>query len=279
MTTTIITNTLGPFCELYYKYKESQNIQQQNFNTLRNYGFNTSFSVNFGFELYSPFDINNIKLMPGVYTYNDKYYVSPDLSSTTTLSISNNNNFVIQDLPDYGIGTVRYQDMILPVVINIQQNGSSIAGVASNYLTYGVPYDKNFNLKDGIIRQFESDWINSDTLSMLIFINLQDTTFTGINTSWYVSDTSLYNIEDRSYRINNGYGQFYSALANFAFQGANLTINTQQLNTMYQITYSQVYNWINYLDWTPDFLTWFAANKNSLDSFILQFLSEYFGIT
>jgi hypothetical protein len=87
MTTSIITNLLGPICELYYKYEKAMEIQSANINTLRNYGFSTSFALNYGFEIYEPFDVNNIKLQPGVFTYNNTYNVLPNLDSSTTINI------------------------------------------------------------------------------------------------------------------------------------------------------------------------------------------------
>jgi len=154
-------------------------------------------------------------------------------------------------------------------------------GIASNFLTNGIPYDNTINIKDSIIRQFENTYyLQGTSLSILLLVNFANTTITGISTNWNVLKTSLYSYEVLSYRVNNGYGQFYSSQANTYFlQNKVVNLNTKQLSQFYTATYINVYNWINFLTWTPDFLTWFASNKTTLNYFLLKFLSDYFNIT
>ena len=82
-----------------------------------------------------------------------------------------------------------------------------------------------------------------------------------------------------SYRINNGYGQYYSLLANNSFLNNQLSVDTNTERNIYEGTYGNVYNWINNLVWTPDFNTWFQSNKSSLNYYLLKFLSDYFQIS
>jgi hypothetical protein len=277
MTTSIITNLLGPICELYYKYEKALEIQSANINTLRNYGFSTSFALNYGFELYEPFDLNSIKLQPGVFTYNDTYNVFPNLSSSTTVDVQK--LIKIQELPVSGIGTVSYVDKTLPIQISIKQNTSSIIGIASAFETDGVPYDNVYNLNDSIIRTFESSLVNDSNLQILILLNLENTTLQGNQYNWQALPTSLYRANIQSFRVDNGYGQFYSFSANNAFIAPNLYLNTSISTSLYNTTYMNVYNWANTLTWDPDFDTWYAANSSSLPFFLHQFLVDYFGLS
>ena len=276
MTTSIVTNLLGPMCELFYKYKRSLDIQYANINTFRNYGFVTSYSLNFGFELFQPFDLNNINLQPGVFTYQGSYNVLPGLANTTILQV---NNFInLQDLPVVGIGTVTYVGQTLPIKISILPNGNSITGIASAFFT-GVPYYTNEAIDEGITREFESSFVTDSTLSILVFVNFENTTFIGINTAWTAQETSLYTYKTISYRYTNGYGQFYSIESNTSFISNALAVDMQQYNFLYQVTYSNVYNWANFLNWNPSFLIWFHANKSTVPTFLLQFLSDYFQVS
>ena len=277
MTTSIITNLLEPICELFYKYKKAIEIEQANINTVRNYGFSTSFSLNYGFEIYQPIDLNNIQIQPGVFTYNSSYYASPDLVSA--LTISTQNEVYLQDLPTVGIGTINYKNKTLPVQIIINQQGTSLIGIASDYKTKGIPYDKNDYINDGVIRCFESDLVNDSNISILVFLNLEDSTFVGTQTNWRILPSSLYNWDIKSYRYNNGYGQFYSMVANNSFIGPNISIDYTIYNNLYNCTYMNVYNWLNYLTWVPDFTTWFSLNKDSVSQFLKQFLSDYFNVS
>jgi hypothetical protein len=281
MTTTIFTSLLGPICETYYKYAYTQTLQQYDINTYSNYGFSTSFSLNFGFEIYEPLDLNNIQIQSGVFTVQSAFYLYPNIQQTysTYFSIQNNQQWVLQDLPVSGIGTVQYVSKILPVTISLYQGISSVLGIASSFATNGIPYDSNLDIQDSIIRQFESSYVQNNSLSILILFNLNNVTFTGVSTNWSVLKTSLYTYEVLSYRINNGYGQYYSSLANNTFLNKTLNINTKELNFLYQSTYQDVYNWMNNLTWTPSFTVWFQANKTTLNVFILQFLSQFFGIS
>jgi hypothetical protein len=279
MTTTIITSLLGSICEAYYKYAYTQVLQQYDINTYTNYGFSTDFSLNFGFELYEPVDINNIQLQSGVFTNQSTFILYPALSNNNYFSVQNNGQFALQELPMNGIGTINYVSKILPITISLFQGVSSVLGIASNFATNGIPYDSEFDIESSLIRQFESSYIQNSSLSILILFNLDNVIFSGISTNWSALETSLYTYEILSYRVNNGYGQFYSSLANNEFLNKTLNINTPQLNFLYQTTYSNVYNWINNLTWTPDFLTWFSVNKSTLNTFVLQFLSDFFQIS
>jgi hypothetical protein len=229
MTTTIFTSLLGPICEAYYKYAYTQTLQQYDINTYSNYGFSTSFSLNFGFEIYEPLDLNNIQIQSGVFTVQSAFYLYPNIQQTysTYFSIQNNQQWVLQDLPVSGIGTVQYVSKILPVTISLYQGISSVLGIASSFATNGIPYDSNLDIQDNIIRQFESSYVQNNSLSILILFNLNNVTFTGVSTNWSVLKTSLYTYEVLSYRINNGYGQYYSSLANNTFLNKTLNINTK----------------------------------------------------
>jgi hypothetical protein len=280
MTTTIFTSLLGPICEMYYKYNGALVIQQQNKNTYLNYGFNTQFSINFGFEVYQPFDLNNIKIQPGVYTYQSAYNAYPSNYNTQSyFSISNNNNWVLQDLPINGIGTVIYNSSTLPLMIYLKQNGNALTGIASNFLTSGIPYSTSYDIDDQIMRKFDDIYLADSASSMLIFVDFYNTTITGISTNWTVLPSSSYSYRIVSYRINNGYGQYYSLLANNSFLNNQIIVNTNIETNVYESTYGNVYNWINNLPWTPDFNTWFQNNKSSLNYYVLKFLSDYFQIS
>jgi len=277
MTTSIITNLLGPICELYYKYEKAMEIQSANINTLRNYGFSTSFALNYGFELYEPFNINDIKLQPGVFTYNNVYNVLPNLESSTTIDIQK--IIKLQELPVSGIGTVNYVNKTLPIQISIQQDSTSIIGIASAYETDGVPYDNVYNLNETVIRNFESSLINDPALSILILLNLEYTTIEGNQYNWNALPTSLYKANVQSFRFDNGYGQFYSFSENNSFVGPNLYLNTTISTSLYNTTYMNVYYWANTLTWYPDFETWYSLNSNTLPYFLHQFLIDYFGLS
>lgn len=106
MTTSIITNLLGPMCEMFYKYKTSLDIYEANINTIRGYGYNTSFSLNFGFEIFEPLDINNISLQPGVFTTQSVFATLPDLSVLTKIGVAN--SISLQELPGSGSGLATY---------------------------------------------------------------------------------------------------------------------------------------------------------------------------
>jgi hypothetical protein len=277
MTTNIITNLLEPMCELFYKYKRDLDIYQANINTIRNYGFSTEFSLNFGFELYQPFDFNNIVLQPGVFTTNSIFTALPDITINTTFTILN--HIILSDLPATGINTINYIDKTLPIIISLQSNSNSVLGIASNYATIGVPYITDESINNSIIRQFESDYTNNYDLSILIFVNIEDATFVGINTNWRSLPTSLYSTNIISYRYNNGYGQFLSTDANSAFIPNNIDVNETIYNNLYNSTYSMVYNWANNLDWVPDFNSWLVDNIYYLPTFLAQFLNDYFDLT
>jgi len=279
MTTTIFTSLLGPICEMYYKYIATLTIQQENKNTYLNYGFNTGFSINFGFEIYQPFDMNNIKIQPGIFTYQSTYNVYPQNYNTQSyFSISNNNQWTLQDLPLNGIGTVIYNSSTLPLTIYLKQNGSILTGIASSIITNGIPYNNSYEIDDQITRKFDDLYLADSTSSMLIFIDFDNVTITGISTNWNVLPSSNYSYRIVSYRINNGYGQYYSLLANNSFLNNQLFVNTNIERNIYESTYGNVYNWINNITWVPDFSTWFQNNKSSLNYYILKFLSDYFQI-
>jgi hypothetical protein len=277
MTTSIITNLISPMCELFYKYQTTIGIQSATINTIRNFGFSTNYSLNFGFELYQPFDFNNIKLQPGVFTYQSNYYVLPTLSTSQTISVQN--LIYLQDLPASLSSTVNYQNKTLPISITIQQSGSSIIGIASNYYTNGIPYNSNSAIDSNVIRNFESGITTTVGLSILILANLENVTFAGISSSWTVQPTSLYTYEIISYRYNNGFGQFYSYLANNSFISNNLIVNFNEYNRLFNSTYAIVYDWVNYLTWIPNFTTWYASNKSTLPTFVHRFLVDYFSLS
>ena len=273
----IITNLLEPVCELYYKYQTALNIQSANINTVRNYGFSTSFALNYGFELYDPFDLNNIKLQPGVFTYNNSYYTAPNLSNETTIDVQN--IIKLQDLPTSGIGTVNYVNQTLPIKISIKQNSTSIIGIASAYETEGIPYENIFDLKDPIIRNFESSLVTDPELSMLVLLNIEDATFTGNQYNWSVAPSALYKANIQTYRFDNGFGQFYSFAANNSFIRGEQYLNTTISTSLYNSTYMNVYNWANTLSWEPDFETWYNLNSGTLPYFLHKFLVDYFGLS
>lgn len=277
MTTSILTNLLEPFCELYYKYQKSLDIQQANINTVRNYGFPTSYAINFGFEIYQPFDLNDINLQPGVFTYNNSYNVLPNLENATSIAVQN--LIELQDLPTMGIGTVNYVNKVLPLKVTIEQNSNSVIGIASSYETNGIPYDSYYNLNETITRNFESSLINDSDLSALMFIVLEDATFQGTKNNWTVLPSSLYRAEIQTFRYSNGYGQFYSLAANQSFIPSNISVNLAISSNLYNCTYMNVYNWANTLSWEPDFQTWYDLYKNTLPPFLHQFLIDYFGLT
>ncbi len=279
MTTTIIENLLGPMCELFYKYKKARELYQAYINTIRGYGFSTDYSLNFGFELYDPFDINNIKLQPGVFTTNSSFVSYPNLSSSGATTIDVNNLISLQDLTSSGINTVTYENKTLPIQISITATGNTIVGIASNFYTSGIPYKYNEQLDEKVIRSFESEIISDSTLAILIFVNLERTTFVGINTNWNALETSLYTVKPISYRYNNGYSQYFSYSANKEFIRTNPTVDSVTYDNLYNTTYSMVYNWLNYLTWTPSFLEWISINYIYVNEFLLMFLEDYFDIT
>ena len=277
MTTSIITNLLEPICELYYKYQTALSIQSANINTARNYGFSTSFALNYGFELFEPFDLNNIKLQPGVFTYNNAYYTAPDLNTETTIDVQN--IIKLQDLPTSGVGTVSYANQTLPIKISIKQNSASIIGIASAYETEGIPYDNTFNLNEPTIRSFESSLVTDPELAILILLNIEDATFTGNQYNWSVTPSALYKANIQTYRFDNGFGQFYSFNANNSFIGPDQYLNTSISTSLYNSTYMNVYNWANTLSWNPDFQTWYDAYSSTLPYFLHKFLIDYFGLS
>ena len=176
MTTSIFTTLIEPFCELFYKYKKATDLQQANINTIRNYGFSTSYALNFGFEIYNPFDLTNIQIQPGVFTYQSSFSVSPSNLLTATV-INSSNQIYLSDLPSVGIGTVTYENFTLPIQVSISQNGSSIQGISSSFATNGIPYFSNSKIDDQITRQFESAFANDETLTSLMFVYLENVTF------------------------------------------------------------------------------------------------------
>ncbi len=273
----IITNMLEPICELYYKYQKALSVQSANINTIRNYGFSTSFALNSGFELFEPFDLNNIKLQPGVFTYNNSYYTAPNLSVETTIDVQN--IIKLQDLPTSGVGTVNYVDQTLPIKISIKQNSNSIIGIASAYETGGIPYENAFDLTEPIIRDFESSLVTDPELAILILLNLEDATFSGNQYNWSVAPSALYKANIQSYRYNNGFGQFYSLASNGSFIAPNQYLNTSISTSLYNSTYMNVYNWANTLSWEPDFETWYNTYSSTLPYFLHKFLVDYFGLS
>lgn len=278
MTTTIFTDLLGPMCELYYKYNRDLDIYQANINTIRNFGQSTNYSLNFGFELYQPFDINNVQLQPGVYTTNSTLIAKPILS-TNVSTIPVSNFIVMQELPILSVGIVTYTNKTLPIIIGIQSSVAGPIGIMSSYATNGIPYNYSSDIDQAIIRQFESDFVTNSNLSILLFINLENTTFVGIQTNnWSVLQTSLYSLNAQSYRYNNGYGQFYSDLANEAFIYNLNAVDHSVVTSLYQGTYSLIYNWINNLIWVPNFLSWYSTNKTIVPYFLRKFLNDFFNI-
>jgi len=277
MTTSIITNMLEPMCELFYKFVKSTDVHQATINTVRNYGFSTSYAVNFGFEVYKPFDLNDFYLQPGVFTYNAVYNVLPNLSTNTKLGVTN--AISLQDLPQVGIGTVTYQNKTLPINISISSSGSTVLGIASAYKTNGIPYDNSYNLNQSIIRSFESSLVNNSDLQILLLVDFEDVTINGINTNWSVLPSAIYRSNIASYRYNNGYGQFYSFNANNNFVAPNISTSNSVYEVLFDSTYMNVYNWANLLDWDPDFVSWYALNKSLIPEFVQKFLLEYFDVS
>ena len=276
MTTSIITDLLGPICELFYKYQSSLQIKDYTINTLRNYGFSTISSLNYGFELNLPFDLNNIQLQPGVLTSSSVYNVYPNLSSNFVIDV--NNLIEIQDLPASGIGTVRYVDRTLPIKISLTQNANTLVGIASAFQTNGIPIENYYQLNTEITRAFESEYVNDSSLSGLVFVNMEDVYLQGTKTNWVALPSSLYNTDIESFRVDNGYGQYYSFQANQAFLNPNILNATGITTGLYNSTYENVYNWKNYLTWEPDFQSWYDLNKETLPVFLRQFLQDYFGL-
>jgi hypothetical protein len=273
----ILTNMLEPICEIYYKYQKALSVQSANINTVRNYGFSTSFALNSGFELFEPFDLNNIKLQPGVFTYNNSYYTAPNLAIETTIDVQN--IIKLQDLPTSGVGTVNYVDQTLPIKISIKQNSNSIIGIASAYETDGIPYGNTFDLNEPIIRNFESSLVTDPELAILILLNLEDATFTGNQYNWSVAPSALYRANIQSYRFDNGFGQFYSFNANNSFIRPTQYLSTAISTSLYNSTYMNVYNWANTLSWEPDFETWYNNYSDTLPYFLHKFLVDYFGLS
>lgn len=276
MTTSIITDLLGPICELFYKYQSSLQIKDYTINTLRNYGFSTISSLNYGFELNLPFDLNNIQLQPGVLTSSSVYNVYPNLSSNFVIDV--NNLIEIQDLPTSGIGTVRYVDRTLPIKISLTQNANTLVGIASAFQTNGIPIENYYHLNTEITRAFESEYVNDSSLSGLVFVNMEDVYLQGTKTNWVALPSSLYNTDIESFRVDNGYGQYYSFQANQAFLNPSILNATGITTGLYNSTYENVYNWKNYLTWEPDFQSWYDLNKETLPVFLRQFLQDYFGL-
>jgi len=185
---------------------------------------------------------------------------------------------VLSGLSTSSFSTVSYIDKTFPIVISIQAIGSTVIGVASNYATNGWPYSIDESINENIVRQFESDYVNQNSLSALIFLNFKDVTMNGITTQWTAQTTSIYSADVNSYRYNNGFGQFFSYPANVAFIPNMTGVSTKNYSELYTSTYSMVYNWINYLSWSPDFTTWYSINYGLVPEFTRKFLQDYFSI-
>lgn len=274
MTTSIILTMIEPMCELFYKNQKAAEIKTANDNTFRCYGFSTSFAVNFGFELPHSLDVNNLQIQPGVIFSQNQFLAYPNVNSTTSVSLTN--NIVLQDLPETGIGTVNYQEKTLPIEVLLHQGINSVIGIASAIMS--VPYDSSLNITDSIVRDFESNLVFDSAFSALVFVNFENAEITGIGTNWVLAPTSLYSTDIRSYRYNNGYGQFYSYSASRSF--ASVSVGVSTLNPQLEnVTYMNVYNWVNLLDWQPNFSDWYSINKNLVPVFTQRFLFEYFNIS
>jgi hypothetical protein len=187
-------------------------------------------------------------------------------------------------LPSLGSGIVTYINKTLPIIIGLQSNNlgeigvNGLIGIASSFATNGVPYNYSQENNNSIIRKFESDYVTNKNYSMLVFVNMENTTFVGIQTNWTALETSLYTVDVESYRYNNGFGQFFSQLANTAFIPSNTSVDMTTINNLYISTYNFVYNWINKLTWTPDFVTWIGINSSTVPYFLNKFLNDYFDL-
>jgi hypothetical protein len=276
MTTEIITDLINPMCEFFYKFERTLDIYQANINTIRNYSLSSSDNINFGFEIFQPIEINAIKIQPGVLTTNGQFNVFPNISLSTTIDIQN--SIVLSGLSTSSFSTVSYTDKTFPIVISIQAIGSTVVGIASNYATNGWPYSIDEAINANIVRQFESDYVNQNTFSALIFLTFKDVTINGISTQWTAQTTSIYNADINSYRYNNGFGQFFSYPANAAFIPNMTGVSTRNYSELYTSTYSMVYNWINHLSWSPDFTTWYSVNYELVPEFTRKFLHDYFSL-
>lgn len=274
MTTTIILSMIEPMCELFYKNQKTVDIKMANDNTFRNYGFSTSYAINFGFELPQTININDLQIQPGVFSLENQFQAYPDINVTTSIDLVN--NIVLQDLPPGGIGTVSYENKVLPIKISLHQGVGSILGIASAIIN--VPYDNQMDISSPIIRDFESNLFFDPTLSMLVFVNFENVEITGVSTNWSASPTSLYNTHIHSYRYNNGYGQFYSYNASRSFIHNTVGVSTS-FTQLENITYMNVYNWVNLLDWEPDFESWYTVNKSLVPDFTQKFLLDYFNVS
>jgi hypothetical protein len=264
MTTTIFTNLLEPFCELYYKMLESYEIQQKTINCIRNYGAQNN-TLNFGFEIKQPITFDKVfspTIQLGVFTTNSRFKFQNEFTSIGSYIT----------LPEMS-GIITYKNKTLPLIVNLSVSQGSVAAFTTTILTNGVPYDSNFYVDQKMIQKFESEYCLNDSNSILIFVNFQDSTVIQTGQGPTLTNNSLFDCKVLSYRILNGYGQFNSVVANQTF--INL-IQSKDLDSTYEMTYSFVYNWRNSLAWNPDFNTWYAANQNSVNIFIQKFITDYF---
>lgn len=272
MTTNIFSNLISPMCEFFYKKKRTYDLYQANINTIRNYGQSTSYSINFGFEVFQPLNLNSITLQPGVYTTSGILNVQPNLSISQQFNI--NNNIVIKDLGAIST-TINYLNQTLPLKISISTISNTLTGIISSYATNGVPYKYNTNIDQSIVRKFEYDFSFDNTLTALVFVNLTNVYFQGVSTNWAVLPSSIYSAAIKSFRYNNGFGQFYAIPANSAFIPANISVDNSSLTEVYQSTYTFVYNFINKLSWNPNFKIWYQNYGNTLPQYLIQFINDY----
>lgn len=270
MTTTIFANLIAPFCELYYKTKASNDIQQYYINTIRNYG-SVDGAINFGFEPvqqipYNQFFTPNISL--GVFTINNAFNFQNSFSVSNSLK-----------LPEVqSVGIITYINKTLPVVISISTSGNQVIGFTTGYLTGGIPYNSNSSIDQNIIRNYESSFVQNYSNSILIFYNFQNATIVSGSGSTSLTPNSLYSYQIKSYRTINGYGQFNSLIANQSFIPNSISTSSADINSIYKTAYALVYNWKNLLTWSPDFNAWYSINSSSTNIFLKKFLQDYFGI-
>jgi len=270
MTTTIITDLIGAFCEVYYKTLATQSIADKNSNTIKNFGFNTTNSINFGFEIAYPININSINLQFGVLTNNNGFV----FNQSPTL----NNNIYFNDLPSSGVSTARYKNKLFPVIINISPNGNNIYAFSTSILSNGHLLNNDQNTKKQLIRNFENSFSEDQNNTILILFEFKDVNLIGYNSGWTVQNTSLYSYDVYNYTINNGFGQFGSFLANNFFVANNQSFVPNDIQNSFQSAYALVYNWKNNLDWNNMFNTWYQNNKYSLNIFLQKFLTDFFGL-
>jgi hypothetical protein len=265
MTTSIFTNLIEPFCELFYKSVQSSNVQQQTIDSFRNY--NADNTLNFGFELYEPLtDIFSPTIQLGVFTTNNILTYQSNFDCTSNII-----------MPDVGLNsTVQYVNKTLPIVVNLIIN-NSVIGVTTAFLTGGYPYDSSDQTDNNIIRLFESYYTLNTTRSILYFVDFVNA-YLYNNGNLALNSNSVYKYRVFSMRTTNGLGQFNSLTANQNFSSKATSVDSQAVSSAYEVAYASVYNWKNNLTWPSGFSTWYSINSSLISIFTQKFLHDYFNL-